>query len=103
LAVHEKDCFPPLSAKDEAGFHYIRKHKNRDCFRFTFSGRRILRYELCCRARRASLVKSSADAVRLLSNATVASIKPGAYFHFDVIFIYVFISLGCLLALEGKR
>src|SRR2546430_6841092 len=42
----------------------------------------------CCRARRESLVKSSADAVCVLSNATVASIKPGAYFHFDVVFIY---------------
>src|SRR5438045_1490194 len=42
----------------------------------------------CSRARRESLVKSPAEAVCVLSNATVASIKPGAYFHFDVIFIY---------------
>jgi hypothetical protein len=46
LAVHEKNSLAPLSAKDEAGFDYIRKHKNGDCFRFTFSGRRILRYQL---------------------------------------------------------
>src|SRR5436190_21908111 len=43
----------------------------------------------CCRARRESVVKSSADAVRVLSNATVASNSPAAYFNFDVIFIYV--------------
>jgi hypothetical protein len=48
----------------------------------------------CCRARREALVKSSADAVPVLSNATLASIKPGAYFHFDVIFMYVFISFA---------
>src|SRR5437667_833843 len=35
----------------------------------------------CCRARRESLVKSSADAVRVPSNAAMASIKPGAYFQ----------------------
>jgi hypothetical protein len=44
--VHEKDSLAPLSAEDEAGFHYIRKHKNGDCSRFTFGGRRILRHEL---------------------------------------------------------
>src|SRR5436309_3540800 len=44
----------------------------------------------CCTAARDWLVKSSAAAVRVLSNATVASIKPGAYFHFDVIFICVY-------------
>src|SRR5437867_8206073 len=47
----------------------------------------------CCSAARDWLVKSSADAVCVLSNATVASIKPGAYFHFDVIFICVFYSI----------
>src|SRR6266567_1762074 len=50
----------------------------------------------CCRARRDWLIKSSADAVPVLSKATVASKSPAAYFHFDVIFIYVFISLGYL-------
>ena len=39
-------------------------------------------------ARRESVVKSSADAARALGSATVASIKPGTYFHCDVIFIY---------------
>ncbi len=33
--------------------------------------------------------------MRVLSNATVASIMPGAYFHLDVIFIYVFVFM-CL-------
>src|SRR5207248_9335235 len=56
----------------------------------------------CCRARRESVVKSSADAERVLSNATLASISPAAYFHFDVIFIYVFVSLGCLVVPGGK-
>src|SRR5437660_82404 len=46
FAVHEKNSLAPLSAKDEAGFDYIRKHKNGDCSRFTFGARRILRYQL---------------------------------------------------------
>src|SRR5213078_3690828 len=41
----------------------------------------------CCSAARDWLVKSSADAVCVLSNATVTSIKPSAYFHFNVIFL----------------
>src|SRR6266567_3272905 len=57
----------------------------------------------CCRARRESLIKSSADAVPVLSNATVASNSPAAYFHFDVIFIYVFVSLGYLVVPGGKK
>src|SRR5204862_286016 len=56
----------------------------------------------CCRARRESLVKSSADAVRVVSNVTTASNGPAAYFHFDVIFICVFISLGCLVVPGGS-
>src|SRR5438093_8669136 len=57
----------------------------------------------CCRAARDWLIKSSADAVRVLSNAIVVSIRPGAYFHFDVILIYVFIWLVCLPMLGGKQ
>src|SRR5438046_10661452 len=45
----------------------------------------------CCRAARDWLVKSSADAVRVPSNAIVASIRPAAYFHFDVILICVYL------------
>src|SRR5207248_1344537 len=56
----------------------------------------------CCRARRESLVKSSADTVPVLSNVTVVTIKPAAYFHFDVIFIYVFVSLGVLVLPGGN-
>src|SRR5437667_3281455 len=47
----------------------------------------------CCSAAADWLVKSSADAVRVLSNATLTSIKPGTYFHFHVIFIYIFYSM----------
>src|SRR5205823_13665626 len=42
LAVHEKNSFAPLSAKDETGFDHVRKNKNGDCSRFTFGGRGIL-------------------------------------------------------------
>jgi hypothetical protein len=45
-AVHEKESLAPLSAEDKAGLHYIRKHKNGDCSRFTFGGCRILGHEL---------------------------------------------------------
>ena len=38
----------------------------------------------------------------VLSKATVASKSPAAYFDFDVIFIYVFISLGYLVVPGGK-
>src|SRR5438876_7943806 len=57
----------------------------------------------CCSAARDWLVKSSADAVRVPSNAIVASIRPAAYFHFDVILIYVFIWLVCLPVPGGNR
>src|SRR6266513_1959700 len=57
----------------------------------------------CCRARRQSLVKSSAEAVRMLSNATVTSIRPAAYFHFDVIFILVLFRESVFLSSEGDR
>src|SRR5438034_6629528 len=56
----------------------------------------------CCSAARDWLVKSSADAVRVPSNAIVASIRPAAYFHFDVILIYVFIWLVCLPVPGGE-
>src|SRR5438105_14103999 len=31
LSAHEKDSLPFLSANDEAGFDYIRKHQNGGC------------------------------------------------------------------------
>src|SRR6266498_3737061 len=34
LAVHEKDSLTSLRTKDEAGFDYIRKHKNGDSLDF---------------------------------------------------------------------
>src|SRR6266536_4404649 len=46
MAVHEKNSLAPLSAKDEPGFHYIRKNKDGRCVRFSFGGRRILRHKL---------------------------------------------------------
>ena len=101
LAVHEKDSLTSLRSKDEAGFDDIRKNKNGDCFRFTLAAAGFWATS-CCRARRESLVKLSADAVPVLSNAIVASVKPVAYLHFDVIFIYVFVSLGRLVEFWGN-
>jgi len=44
--TQEKDSLAFLRAKDEPGFHNIRKNKNGDCFRFGSGSRRILRHEL---------------------------------------------------------
>jgi hypothetical protein len=44
--VDEKNTFATLRAKDEPGFHNVRKHKDSERFRFSFSGCRILRHEL---------------------------------------------------------
>src|SRR5437899_1706987 len=52
LAAHEENSLTSLCAKDEAGFDYIRKNKNGHCFRSTFGGCRILRYELSQRGAR---------------------------------------------------
>jgi len=46
LSVNEKDSLATLSAKDEPDLHHVWKHKNGECFRFTFNGRRILRHQL---------------------------------------------------------
>src|SRR2546423_11936020 len=42
LSAHEKDSLPSLSANDEAGFDYIRKHQNRSRSRLTLCGARGL-------------------------------------------------------------
>ena len=46
LAVHEKNSFSPLSAKDKASFDYIRKHENGHCFRLTLGRSWILCHQL---------------------------------------------------------
>src|SRR2546423_6868070 len=38
LSAHEKDSLPSLSANDEAGFDYIRKHQNGGRSPLTFGG-----------------------------------------------------------------
>jgi hypothetical protein len=102
LAVHEKDSLTSLCSEDEAGFDDIWKNKNGDCFRFTFGGRRILRHELLHSATRVA-GQIVGRCRRVLSNVTAASISPAAYFHFNVIIIYVFVSLGHLLVPGGKQ
>jgi hypothetical protein len=44
--VREKNSLASLRAKDEPGFHDVRKDKDGDCSRFTFGSCRILRNEL---------------------------------------------------------
>jgi hypothetical protein len=44
--VQEKDSLALLRAKDETSFHYLRKDKNGERFRFGSSSRWILRHEL---------------------------------------------------------
>jgi hypothetical protein len=64
-AMHEKNSFSPLRAKDEASFDYIWKHKDSDSFRFTLGGRGILRHKLL-QSVTESLIKSSEDTVPVL-------------------------------------
>src|SRR2546423_9527656 len=42
LSAREKDSLTSLSANDEAGFDYIRKHQNGGCSRLTFGCSRVL-------------------------------------------------------------